>query len=232
MRSSDYVIGAAARRGPRDARKPDAIIPPPELPGLVAPSSPASGDPTTNCPTSSRASRSGPSSERAYAVRDDEAALDIVQDSMIRLAEKYADRPPAELPLLFQRILSNATMDWFRRQQGAQRGGAKLLGLRVRGRRRRLRFAGDSPGCRRTRSAPKAPPTALDGPRSCCQIEQEVEPAAAASTRRRSSCVTGRNSTWPRRPPSWVVPRAASKPTVPGRFMHWRRPLRAKGITP
>ncbi|MBE7418376.1 MAG: RNA polymerase sigma factor [Ideonella sp.] len=53
----------------------------------------------------------------AYTVRDDDAALDIVQDSMIRLAEKYADRPPAELPLLFQRILSNATMDWFRRQR-------------------------------------------------------------------------------------------------------------------
>ncbi len=52
-----------------------------------------------------------------YAVRDDEAALDIVQDAMIRLAEKYADRPPAELPLVFQRILSNATMDWFRRQK-------------------------------------------------------------------------------------------------------------------
>lgn len=52
-----------------------------------------------------------------YAVRDDDAALDIVQDSMIRLAEKYADRPAAELPLLFQRILSNATMDWFRRRK-------------------------------------------------------------------------------------------------------------------
>src|ERR1043165_9746612 len=50
-------------------------------------------------------------------VRDEDAALDIVQDAMIRLAEKYADRPPAELPLLFQRILSNATMDWFRRQK-------------------------------------------------------------------------------------------------------------------
>lgn len=52
-----------------------------------------------------------------YAVRDDDAALDIVQDTMIRLAEKYSDRPPAEWPLLFQRILSNATMDWFRRQK-------------------------------------------------------------------------------------------------------------------
>lgn len=53
----------------------------------------------------------------AYAVRDDDAALDIVQDAMIRLAESYSDRPPAEWPLVFQRILSNATMDWFRRQK-------------------------------------------------------------------------------------------------------------------
>jgi RNA polymerase sigma-70 factor (ECF subfamily) len=53
----------------------------------------------------------------AYTVRNDDAALDIVQDAMIKLSEKYADRPPAELPLLFQRILSNATMDWFRRQK-------------------------------------------------------------------------------------------------------------------
>ena len=52
-----------------------------------------------------------------YAVRDEDAALDIVQDTMIRLAEKYVDRPAAELPLLFQRILSNATMDWFRRRK-------------------------------------------------------------------------------------------------------------------
>lgn len=53
----------------------------------------------------------------AFAVRDEDAALDIVQDAMIRLADKYADRPAAELPLVFQRILSNATMDWFRRQK-------------------------------------------------------------------------------------------------------------------
>ena len=52
-----------------------------------------------------------------YAVRNDDAALDIVQEAMIKLAEKYADRPAAELPLIFQRILSNATMDWFRREK-------------------------------------------------------------------------------------------------------------------
>ena len=53
----------------------------------------------------------------AYAVRNDDAALDIVQDAMIKLSEKYADRPAAELPLVFQRILSNATMDHFRREK-------------------------------------------------------------------------------------------------------------------
>ncbi|WP_457422965.1 RNA polymerase sigma factor [Roseateles sp. P5_E7] len=53
----------------------------------------------------------------AYLVRDDDSALDIVQEAMIKLAEKYFDRPAAELPLLFQRILSNATMDHFRRQK-------------------------------------------------------------------------------------------------------------------
>jgi RNA polymerase sigma-70 factor, ECF subfamily len=52
-----------------------------------------------------------------FAVRDEDAALDIVQDAMIRVAERYGDRPAEELPLVFQRILSNATMDWFRRQK-------------------------------------------------------------------------------------------------------------------
>src|SRR4030065_597559 len=40
-----------------------------------------------------------------YAVRNEHAALDVVQDAMIKLAEKYGDKPAAELPLLFQRIL-------------------------------------------------------------------------------------------------------------------------------
>jgi RNA polymerase sigma-70 factor, ECF subfamily len=52
-----------------------------------------------------------------YAVRNDDAALDIVQDAMIRLCTSYADRPANEWPMLFQRILSNATLDWFRRQK-------------------------------------------------------------------------------------------------------------------
>lgn len=52
-----------------------------------------------------------------YHVRDEEAALDIVQDSMMKLAHHYGDKPATELPMLFQRILSNCTLDWFRRQK-------------------------------------------------------------------------------------------------------------------
>ena len=52
-----------------------------------------------------------------YHVRNEDAALDIVQDSMIKLCTNYADKPVGELPLLFQRILSNTMLDWFRRQK-------------------------------------------------------------------------------------------------------------------
>lgn len=55
--------------------------------------------------------------QAAYAIRDDHAALDIVQDAMMRLAEKYAGKPVAEFPMLFQRILQNAIRDYFRRQK-------------------------------------------------------------------------------------------------------------------
>lgn len=52
-----------------------------------------------------------------YHVRNEESALDIVQDSMMKLAEHYGHKTAAELPMLFQRILSNCTLDWFRRQK-------------------------------------------------------------------------------------------------------------------
>ena len=52
-----------------------------------------------------------------YHVRNEDAALDIVQDSMMKLVEHYAEKPADELPMLFQRILSNTTLDWFRRQK-------------------------------------------------------------------------------------------------------------------
>ena len=51
------------------------------------------------------------------AVRNDDVALDIVQDAMIRLVEHYSERPATEWPMLFQRILQNAIRDHFRRQK-------------------------------------------------------------------------------------------------------------------
>jgi len=50
-------------------------------------------------------------------VQNEHTALDIVQDAMIRLAEKYGSKPAAELPLLFQRILQNTIRDYYRRQK-------------------------------------------------------------------------------------------------------------------
>ena len=52
-----------------------------------------------------------------FAVRDEDAALDIIQDSMLKLAEKYAAKPLAQLPMLFQRILQNTIRDYYRRQK-------------------------------------------------------------------------------------------------------------------
>lgn len=52
-----------------------------------------------------------------YAVRDEQSALDIVQDSMLKLTEKYSDKPAEQLPLLFQRILQNTITDHYRRQK-------------------------------------------------------------------------------------------------------------------
>ena len=55
--------------------------------------------------------------QAVFAVRDEEAALDIVQDAMLRLSQSYGDRAAEELAPLFQRILQNAIRDWFRRQK-------------------------------------------------------------------------------------------------------------------
>jgi len=52
-----------------------------------------------------------------FALRDEHGALDVVQDAMLKLTEKYAGKPPAELPMLFQRILQNSIHDHFRRQK-------------------------------------------------------------------------------------------------------------------
>ena len=50
-------------------------------------------------------------------MRDEHAALDIVQDAMLKLAERYGGNPSEEYPMLFQRILQNTIRDYYRRQK-------------------------------------------------------------------------------------------------------------------
>lgn len=52
-----------------------------------------------------------------FAIHDEHGALDIVQDAMMKLAEKYSGKPIEEFPMLFQRILQNTIRDYYRRQK-------------------------------------------------------------------------------------------------------------------
>jgi RNA polymerase sigma-70 factor (ECF subfamily) len=67
--------------------------------------------------------------QAVFSVHEEQAALDIVQDSMMKLAEKYPDRPAAELPLLFQRIVQNTIRDHFRRTKVRSTWTTLLSGL-------------------------------------------------------------------------------------------------------
>ena len=50
------------------------------------------------------------------ATRNRDEALDIVQDAMMRLAQRYSEQAE-NWPKLFQRILQNTILDWHRRKK-------------------------------------------------------------------------------------------------------------------
>lgn len=52
----------------------------------------------------------------ALGTADSEEALDIVQETMMVFAQRYASKSPAEWPPLFYRILQNKLRDWHRRR--------------------------------------------------------------------------------------------------------------------
>lgn len=63
-----------------------------------------------------------------HAIWDHEQALDIVQDSMLKLVEKYSRRPAEEWPALFYTILNNRIRDIQRRRMVQEKAG-KIVSL-------------------------------------------------------------------------------------------------------
>jgi len=63
-----------------------------------------------------------------YTLRDDQAALDAVQDAMLKLVEKYRERPSSEWPALFFTILNNRMID-IQRWGRLREAGGKLVSL-------------------------------------------------------------------------------------------------------
>ena len=52
-----------------------------------------------------------------FATGHQEEALDIVQEAMLTLVKRYAQRDPEEWGPLFTRILQNRIRDWYRREK-------------------------------------------------------------------------------------------------------------------
>ena len=63
-----------------------------------------------------------------FATRNEDEALDIVQDAMIRLVKSYSTKPEVEWQPLFFQILQNCIRDWARKKKVRDRwNGLKSL---------------------------------------------------------------------------------------------------------
>jgi len=146
--------------------------------------------------------------QAVFAVRDEEAALDIVQDAMLRLAEKYGHRPAEELPLLFHRIVQNAIRDWFRRQKVRSLWTTLLSSLSP--------SRGEDDEQDPLETLQPADGLTWRKRRQSSWSEHKCLKLLSKSSRdcqlvnaRLLSCVTGRSWTWPKPPESWAARRAA-----------------------
>lgn len=63
-----------------------------------------------------------------YALWDRECALDVVQDSMLKLVERYAHKPAEEWPALFFTIVNNRIND-ARRRRKLRQGVGRIVSL-------------------------------------------------------------------------------------------------------
>ena len=170
-------------------------------------------------PTSSVA----PSSRRCIAVRDEDAALDIVQDAMLKLTENYSDKPAGELPMLFQRILQNAIHDHFRRQKVRSTWTTLLSALGHRDDKDDDYDPLETLQAKTDSNAPADPAAHAEQRQIDADRSSRRSRGCRRVNARRSCCVTGRNSTSRRRPPPWAARRAASRRTARARSMPWPR---------
>jgi RNA polymerase sigma-70 factor (ECF subfamily) len=63
----------------------------------------------------------------AFATRDHDEALDLVQDVMLLFVRHYRDRPASERAPLFYRVLENRILDWHRARQSRGRWWRQLF---------------------------------------------------------------------------------------------------------
>ena len=112
---------------------------------------------------------------------------------MLKLAEKYAARPAAELPLLFQRILQNAIRDFFRRQKVRSAWTTLLVRPRPDRRGRRCRIPWRTLRSRSTSACPTRRPTSWSSRKSLQSLKKRSKRCRHVNVRP-SCCVIGR--TW------------------------------------
>lgn len=97
-------------------------------------------------------------------------ALDIVQDAMVSLINKYSNKEAQDWELLFHKILSNRIMDWHRRTAIRKRFGAWLTSS----------DKADYQDSKKEMDEPEFEDTSMPGPESLVQTNQSITMLEAA----------------------------------------------------